>query len=338
VSLPRTPAGVVASDLLHRVAGLASVESAAFGSDVPLAGSSAIFYTAEGQPPVDASNMPRAYVHGASRDFFRTLRIAFIAGRPFTESETQDNHVAIVSEALVRRFWPGQDPIGKRFKGGRPDSEEPWMTIVGVVNDMKYRGLPNNPTSDPDIFLPAADGRRTFALLVRTPIDPASLAPAVRQVLHEADATAVVFDVSTMQQFIATETARYRFTGWLMAIFAGAALLLAMIGIYGVMSYSVSRRTQEIGIRVALGASHSDVLRLIVGRGMSLIAIGLIVGAAGALALTRLIGTLLYGVTATDLLSFAAASLAMAAVAFVACLLPATRAGRIAPATALRNE
>jgi ABC-type antimicrobial peptide transport system permease subunit len=148
----------------------------------------------------------------------------------------------------------------------------------------------------------------------------------------------VVFDVSTMRELMAHETAPSRFTGWLMAIFAGAALLLAMIGIYGVMSYAVSRRTQEIGIRVALGAERADVLRLVVGRGMRLIAIGLGCGAAASFGLTRLIGSLLYGVTSTDTLTFAAAVLVLAAVALVACLLPASRAARIAPANALRNE
>jgi ABC-type antimicrobial peptide transport system permease subunit len=141
-----------------------------------------------------------------------------------------------------------------------------------------------------------------------------------------------------MQELTAAQTARSRFTGWLMAIFAGTALLLAMIGIYGVMSYSVSRRTQEIGIRVALGAAHSDVLRLVVGRGLGLIAMGLALGVAASLALTRLIGSLLYGVTSTDWVSFAGAALTLAAVAFLACLMPASRAGRIAPSVALRNE
>jgi predicted permease len=328
-----------AREVLRRVSRIPSVESAGAGSDVPLSGGSAFFYTAEGQPPVNATNQPRAYVHRTSPDFFQTLRIRFTAGRTFTEAETQGNsNVAVVGENLAKRFWPGQDPIGTRIKAGRPESTDPWMTIVGVVNEMKYRGLPENPTPDPDVFLPFSERQRTFTLLVRTPLDPAVLAPSVRRVLRETDPTTVVFNVSTMQEFMARETARSRFTGWLMAIFAGAALLLAMIGIYGVMSYAVSRRTQEIGIRVALGAARGDVLRLVVGRGMGLIAIGLALGAAASLALTRLIGSLLYGVTSTDTLTFAAAALVLAAVALMACLLPASRASRIAPASALRNE
>ena len=358
VSLPRlapTPAGakqlanadaapdrrtvVSAREIIRRVSQIPSVESTSVGSDVPFSGGGAIFYTAEGQPPVNARNMPRAYIHRASPDFFKTLRIRFIAGRTFTEDEMQgDSSACIVSENLVKRFWPGQNPIGKRIKGGGPTSAGPWINIVGVVNEMKYRGLPDNPTGDPDIFLPFIERQRNFALLVRTTLGPASLATSVRTVLRETDPSTIVYSVSTMQEFIAGQTARSRFTGWLMAIFAGAALLLAMIGIYGVMSYSVSRRTQEIGIRVALGAARSDVLKLVVGRGMGLIAIGLVLGVGASLALTRLIATLLYGVRPTDFLSFAAAALTLAVVALVACLVPASRASGIAPAVALRNE
>ncbi|MBZ5724333.1 MAG: ABC transporter permease [Acidobacteriia bacterium] len=330
---------VSAREILRRVAQIPSVASAAAGSDIPLGGSSAIFYSAEGQPPVNAASTPRAYIHRATPDFFKTLRIRLVAGRTFTETEMQGNsNVAIVSENVAKRFWPRQDPIGKRVKGGGPASPSPWLTIVGVVNEMKYRGLPNNPTADPDLFLPFAERQRTFSLLVRTPLEPASLAPSVRKVLREAEPSAVVFNVSTMAEFVSRETSRSRFTGWLMGIFASAALLLAMIGIYGVMSYVVSRRTQEIGVRMALGAARADVLRMVVGRGMGLIAIGLGLGVAGALAFTRLIGSLLYGVTATDLTTFAAAALALAAVALAACLIPAARASRIDPAVALRNE
>ncbi len=330
---------IAASEVVRRMAQIPSVESAAAASDIPLGGSNAIFYAAEGQPPVNAQNRPRAYIHRASPEFFRTLHIRFTAGRPFTEQELASNaQVAIVTENLVKRFWAGQDPIGKRIKGGPADSQDPWISIVGVVNEMKYRGLPNNPTADPDIFLPFTDRARTFSLLMRTPLDPASLAPSVRKVLRDADPTTIVFGVSTLTELASRETAQSRFTGWLMGIFAGTALLLAMIGIYGVMSYTVSRRTQEIGIRMALGASRSDVLGLVVSRGMWLIAAGLAAGIAAARALTTLMGSMLYGVTATDLVTFAAAAAALAAVAFVACVVPAARAMRIHPAIALRNE
>ena len=187
----------------------------------------------------------------------------------------------IVSENVVKRFWPGQNPIGKRIKQGAADGQNPWWTIVGVVNEMKYRGLPNNPTADPDVFLPdvrtAAAVRGGAADAARPGVARSGGAESV----HQADASAVVFGALTMENLISRQTANSRFTGWLMGIFAGAALLLAMIGIYGVMSYAVARRRQEIGIRVALGAARGDVLRMVVGRGMGLIGAGLVLGASG---------------------------------------------------------
>jgi putative ABC transport system permease protein len=288
---------------------------------------------------VTAQNIPRAYIHRASPGFFQTLHIPFLAGRTFTEQEMQGtSNVAIVSEAVVKRFWPGQDPIGKRIKPGDAQSRSQWWTIVGVVNDMKYRGLPNNPTADPDVFVPFSERQRQFTLVARTPLDPASIAQAVRKVVRDADPTSVVYGMSTMEKMVAEQTARFRFTGWLMGIFAACALLLALIGIYGVMSYTVARRTPEIGIRVALGAGAGDVLRLVLGRGLLLIAGGLAVGIAGALGLTRLLKGLLYGVSATDLPSYGLAAALLAAVAVAACLVPAARAIRIHPAMALRNE
>ena len=344
VNLPRLAAGtdasaaVTARQVLARVAQVPSVAAVSGSTDTPLGGSNASFYSAEGQPPMNAQNVPRAYVHRVTPEFFQTLRIPFIAGRTFTETElTPTSNVVIVTEALSKRFWAGQNAVGKRVKIGGLRSTSPWLTIVGVVNDMKYRGLPNNPTADPDIFFPWGE-RRGFAILIRTPLDPGSLAPAVRSALRQAEPGAVIYGVSTLNELAARETSRSRFVGWLMGIFAAVALTLAMIGIYGVMSYSVTRRTQEIGIRMALGAARSEVLRLVVGNGMRLIVAGLAVGGAAAFGLTRVLETLLYGVHPTDPLAFATAAVLLAAVALAACLAPAARATRIAPASALRNE
>jgi predicted permease len=342
IGIPRpssqTQAAMTARQILAAVGQLPSIETVAAGSDVPMAGGGASFFTAEGQPPVTAQNVPRAYVHNVTPEFFHALRIPFTAGRTFTASEMTAQDTVIVGENLARRFWPGQDPIGKRIKFGFADAKRPWLTIVGVVNEMKYRGLPANPTSDPDLFLPMREQAQQFALVLRTPLDPAALAPAVRKTLRDLDATAVLYGVTTLDNLMSRQTANSRFTGWLMGIFAASALLLAMIGIYGVMSYAVARRTQEIGVRVALGAARRDVLRLVVRRGMSLIAAGLALGVAGALAVTRLIGALLYGVTPRDALTFAGAAAVLASVALLACLIPASRAARIHPAVALRNE
>ena len=338
VSLPAGRA-VQARDIVSAAAAVPSVESAALSSDVPLTGYSAIFYSAEGQPVMNASIRPRGFVHRVTSGFFETYGIRFLAGRTFTETEMQPGSLAvIVSENVAKRYWPGQDPIGKRIKAGAADSQNPWMNIVGVVNEMKYRGLPSNPTADPDIFAPLNDNARNFMLTVRTPLDPASLAPSIRTALKSIDSSLLVYSVNTMQQLVAQQTARNRFTGWIMGIFAAAALLLAMIGIYGVMSYAVSHRTQEIGIRMALGAARGEVLGMVLRGGMVMVGIGLALGIAAALGLTRLLGTLLYGVAPSDALTFAGSAAMLAGVALLACLIPAARATRIHPAIALRNE
>jgi ABC-type antimicrobial peptide transport system permease subunit len=212
------------------------------------------------------------------------------------------------------------------------------MTIVGVVNELKYRGLPNNPTADPDFFVPLSGPVRNSAMLIRTALPAASLAPAVRKTLHDTDAATLVYNLQTLEGLMAHETAASRFTGWLMGIFAASALLLALVGIYGVMSYSVAQRTREIGIRMALGADRRQILRMIAGNGMLLIGVGLALGATAAIPLARLIANMLYNVQPGDPLAFLAAAVALALVAFLACLAPAARATRIAPASALRND
>jgi predicted permease len=333
------PGPLPAGELLRQILQLPSVRSASIATDVPLGGDSAVFYTAEGQPAMDAHTMPRAYFHRVSPAFFKTLQTPFLVGRAFTEDEVHHQaNVVIVTESLSKRFWSGRDPIGKRIKVGGLTSPRPWLTIVGVVHDLKYRGLPDNPTADPDLFLVFNEQSRDFSVLVRTSLDPSAIAPAVRSTLRQAEPSILIYDFATMEELIGYETARPRFTGWLMAIFAGIALTLAVIGIYGVVSYSVSRQTREIGVRIALGANRPQVLRMVVGNGMGLVVIGLLLGTGAALALTRLIGTLLYGVTPSDPLTYLAAALTLAGAALIACLMPAWRAARIDPAVTLRNE
>jgi len=326
--------------IADRIKALPGVKSVAGGIDYPLSGvEAAVFYTAEGQPPVTEQNRPRTYFHRATPEFFETLRTKLIAGRTFTREEINGHSPSvIVSENLVKRFWPGQDPINKRIKFGGEKSTNPWMNIVGVVGEMKYRGLPNNPTADPDVYRPWTDEERDIWLLVRTEIDPASVAPAVRQAIHEINQSIAVYDVATMNDLIGTETSRSRFTGWLMGIFASVALLLAVVGVYGVMSYAVTRRTQEIGVRMALGASRAEVLRLVLWQGLPLIATGALLGLAASFALTRLLGDLLYGIRPTDALTFASVTTLLIAIAMLACWLPALRASRVDPIQALRYE
>jgi putative ABC transport system permease protein len=333
------PLVVQARALVERIRALPGVTAATLSSDLPLDGTSgAVFYSAEGQPPVNAQNMPRAYLHRVSPDFFSVLRIPLAGGRTFTDAElTPDPQAVIVSERVVRRFWPGESGVGRRIKGGPPDSKAPWMTIVGVVREVKYRGLPENPTADPDIYLPFLDRSQQVAIAVRSSVPPESAASAVRAAIRTADPTIVTYSVRTMDELVSGMTARSRFTMWLMGIFAGVALALAVIGIYGVMSYLVTQRTREIGIRLALGADRPDIVRLVVGNGARLIAIGIAIGVLGAFALQRAVASLLYGVTAADVASGVAVAV-LAAVALAACYLPAARATRVDPLHALRCD
>ncbi len=221
---------------------------------------------------------------------------------------------------------------------GGLDSPRPWLTIVGVVGELRYRGLPRNPTADPDLFQVFNERSRDFCVLVRTSLEPSAMLAAIRNTLNRAEPSLLIHDAGTLEELIGEETAKPRFTGWLMTIFAGTALALAMIGIYGVMAYSVSRRRREIGLRMALGAGRGEVLRMVVGNGMTLVVLGMLLGTAAALALTRMMATLIYDVSATDPISFGAAAGTLGAVALIACVVPASRASRIDPAAALRDE
>jgi predicted permease len=324
---PPPPLTVQARSLAERVRAVPGTVGVTLSTDLPLDGSaSASFYTAEGQPAVNAQNIPRAYVHAVSPDFFATLAIPIVQGRTFTQEELKPASPAvIVSDQVVKRFWPGQDPIGKRLKFGAVTSQNAWMSIVGVVGDVKYRGLPENPTKDPDIYLPFLDRNTGVAMAVRTTGAPTSIAPAVRAAIRSADPSITVYSVRTMDELIGAQTAQSRFIMWLMGAF------------YGVMSYLVAQRTREIGVRLALGAAGSDILRLVVGNGARLIAVGLVIGVAATFVLERLVSTLLFGVTALDAAAAVAVAV-LAAVALVACYVPALRATRVSPITALRYE
>ena len=335
----RSPVSVRRRALLERIRAIRGVDDAALGTDLPLDGnSSAGFYSAEGMAVTGAQDSPRTYRHRVTPGFFSTLHIPIVAGRTFTEAEIEAaTPIAVVSERLVKRFWPGQDPIGKRIKLGPIDSTAPWLSIVGVVGEIKYRGLPDNPTADPDVYLPFTDRTSDFGIAVRSSVAPTALVATIRNVVRDADSSIPVFGVSTMTDLLRAQTAQSRFTMWLMGIFAAIALALAVIGIYGVMSYLVTQRTREIGIRLALGAAGADIVRLVVSSGARLIAVGIVIGVAGAFALERAVASLLFGVTAADIASVVAVAV-LASVALMACYVPAARATRVDPLHALRCE
>jgi putative ABC transport system permease protein len=209
--------------------------------------------------------------------------------------------------------------------------------VVGVVGEVKYRGLPENPTADPDLYLPFANRNAQYSLAVRASVPPSTLVAPLRAVIRAIDPSIPVYNTATMEELVATQTSQSRFTMWLMGAFAAVALSLSVIGLYGVMSYLVSQRTREIGIRLALGAAGGDILRLVVGNGTRLIALGIAIGVAASFALQRLVASLLFGVTAADGASAVAIAI-LAIVALIACYLPAARATRVDPLNALHYE
>lgn len=325
-------------ELIRRVRSLPGVESASLSTIQPL-GAIAINdpFAIEGRP----LDLNKPFVAGwqlVAPDYFRTLDIPLVAGRDFTERDNAEGDgAAIINEALAARYFPGEDPIGKRLTLGLPRPENPWLTIVGIVKDIPHRGLESK--AEPDWYLPyLRQPRRDVFLMVRSTGDPANLATAVRSQIPAIDQDQPVTGIKTMNEVIASTTAPRRFNTLLLAIFAAVALTLAAVGIYSVISYSVAQRTQEIGIRLALGAQASDVIRLVVKQGMTLALLGIAAGIVGAIAAARTMTSLLYDLKATDPMTFLAISLLLAVVALMACYLPARRAAKVDPITALRHQ
>jgi predicted permease len=345
-TLPATPGGPAApappfvtshTDVLERLRAVPGVEAASLASDLPFGGASAVFYSAEGDATVAAETMPRAYIHRVTPEFFATLRIRLEAGRTFLPAEEKpDSPAVIVSHNVTRRFWPHQDPIGKRIKLGAPGSQNPWMTIVGVVDEVKYRGLPENPTGDPDLFLPYVD-RATQGVVVRTRVEPSSVASVVRAAIRDGNASILTFNASTLADVVAQQSSASRFTSWLLTVFAATALVLSVVGLYGIMSYLVAQRTREFGIRLALGASRGEIVWRVLRDGTWRVAIGAAIGLAATTGLARLLAGLVYGVGTFDISSLLAVA-TLVVVAIAACGIPAVRATHVDPAIALRSE
>jgi putative ABC transport system permease protein len=326
--------------LLQRVEALPGAQSAAVISWLPLTfdgGSSG--FTVEGRPEPARDEQPIAVTRVISPNYFRTMGIALLNGRQFTEYDRQDSaKVIVINEAMAGRYWPGEDPVGKRIKMGSLDTDTPWLSIAGIVKDVRQFEM--NREAKPQLYLPYTQYAAFYPrdLVVRTAGDPLSLAAAVRGEVWAVDNQQPVSNIQSMEQIMSESLTRQRFNMLLLAIFAGVAMALAAVGIYGVMSYSVSQRSHEIGIRMALGANSGDVLRLVVGQGLKLVSAGVAIGLASAFALTRLMESLLFGVSATDPATFALISLALVAVAALASYIPARRATKVDPMVALRYE
>ncbi len=344
------------SQLLERVRAIPGVKSAGSNSGLPLAGNNwGRSLTVEGFPVLSVGGAPVINHCVISPGYFSAMGISILKGRDFDERDTRtapkapqlaardevmsgpSTGVTIIDERLAREYWPDEDPIGKRIRFGPPEDNEPWHTIVGVVAEVKHQRL--DASTRESVYLPFAQmpiGGSSLA--IRTAGRPESLITAVRAQVRELDSDLPLTRVMPMTEVVARSVWQPRLYTALFGVFAAVALILATVGIYGVMSYAVTQRTREIGLRMALGAQKQDVLKLVVGHGVAITAIGVGVGLVAAVALTRLMSSLLFGVSTTDPITFAAVSVLLAGVALAACFVPARRAAKVDPMVALRYE
>jgi putative ABC transport system permease protein len=325
---------------LERIRALPGVEAAATANVTPLSGyNSPINFEIEGRPPAQPGAQPSAEYRAVSHDYFRTMGINLRRGRPFTEQDvkqsSQVGNVVIINEALARRYFPDENPLGKRLALSKEGAG--WREIIGVASDVKHNGVIDDVA--PEVYAPTlriASG--AYDLVVRSAVAPAQIAGAVRGQFRELDPNLPLFTVRTLEETIALNLARQRFAVALLGAFAVLGLLLAAVGVYGVMAYSVSRRAREMGLRMALGAQSGDVMRMVLREGLKLTAMGVAIGLPASLAVTQLMKNLLYGVSAADPLTFAGVPLLLAVVSMIACWIPARRAAKTDPMTALRQD
>jgi len=316
------------------------VRSAAVTTNLPLyRQGNSIGVSIEGQPPPPPGQENIVVTRIVSPRYFETMSIPLLSGRAFTDQDIATSpNVVVISETMAKRYWPGEEAIGKRIGAGRIRTPEDWMQVIGVVKDVRQFELTADPRPQMYLSYRQAAFFEPRDLVVKTDVDPPSLAATVRKTVWEIDKDQPVSNIRTMEEILLDSIARQRFSMLLLAIFASVALILAAVGIYGVMSYSVAQRTHEIGIRMALGAQTSAVLRLAVGYGLKLVVAGIVIGLIAAFALTRVMSTLLFGVTATDPATFTLISLLLIAVAAIASYIPARRATKVDPIIALRYE
>ncbi len=325
--------------LIERVTQMAGVESASVASSLPLARNfAATSLKIKDSNPSEAETGGSIGVHSIGPDYFKTLRIPLIRGRAFTSDDRAGmKRVAIINEAAARRYWPDQDPIGKEIHLGVGWEEDEFAEIVGIAADVKYRQVEEAVT--PDVYLSYLQPTEPASfVLVRTRSNPAAMAATLREQVIAIDRNVAVYDTKTMEERSADATSRMRYAALLFGAFAMLAVTLSAVGIYGVMSFAVSRRLREIGIRMALGAGHREVMKLILGDGLTLAAAGIALGLVGAYATTSALASQLYGIAATDLVTFIIVSLILAMAALVAVFVPARRATKVDPLIALRSE
>jgi len=325
---------------LDRVQALPGVHAAGYTTVLPLtARGVSRGFIIEGQPPPAAGDMPLALIRVVSSDYLKTMDIPLRKGRYLERMDGPSAHVGVINEAMAKKFWAGQDPIGRQFTLGGANPPPP-ITIVGIVGDEKATGIdadfrPAMYLSYPQFVQP---NLVPSELAIRTTGDPTQLAPLVREQIWSIDRDQPISNLKTMEEIVDAEVVQRRAYMWLLSIFAGLALLQAILGIYGVLSYTVAQQTNEIGILMALGANQRNILKRILRQGVGLAVIGIAIGLFAAVGLTRFASSLLYGISATDPTTFVATSLMILAVAAFACYIPARRATKVNPVTALRME
>jgi putative ABC transport system permease protein len=315
------------------------ITKAALTYSLPIDGSqwNSVFVASD-KPVAVRAETPSAAFSPVGDGYFETLAMRVIRGRVFDDRDGPDApQVVIVNETLARKIWPGEDPVGKHLKQGWSDSKTPWREVVGVVGDVKFEGL--TATTPMQVYVPLLQNPpRSVAAIARTSAAPTTVAAAIETIVHGLDKDLPVYSVRTMDQMLDISIAQQRMSMLVFAVFAAVALVLASIGLYGVVAHGVTERTHEIGVRMALGAERRHVLALVVRQGLSMALIGTAVGTAAALALSRLIESLLFHVTPTDPVTFGAVVATLLGVAALACYVPAWRATRVDPTQALRAE
>jgi putative ABC transport system permease protein len=327
---------------LERIRNMPGVMAAGTTTSIPLTPNTFdSFYTVEGKPLTNLSEVPVTAHRVVSPGYLETMGVSPVKGRLISEQDRADSlPVVVVSEEFARRAWPGEEALGRRVRPGNPPApNRPWLTVVGVVKDVK-EDIANFRNERPVWYVPYYQFENTFPinLVVRAGKDPESLGPAIRGSIYEIDKDLPVADIKSMDSHLVNVLGAERFGALLMGLFALLGLALAVIGLFGVMSYWVSQRTAEIGVRMALGARPRDIFRLVVGQGLLMTVAGLGAGLVGALLLARSLSSLLYDVSPADPATFIAMPLALAASALAACFLPARRASKIDPVEAIRYE
>jgi putative ABC transport system permease protein len=323
-------------DVFHRVEAVPGVQAAFASNMVPLNGGGESRATVIDGHPVEKGHEASVEFIGVTPHMLKTLGLTIRRGRELTDTESFTKApYAVVNEAMVRKFWPNEDPIGRRFR----TDVEGWFTVVGVVPDYRHGELDDTDPIAPCAYVSLAYSVfSNTGLIVRAAGDPGSLAAPLREAIRASDPKIALFNVWTMEELRQRSYWQYFLFGWMFSLFGGIALVLAAIGVYGVLSYSVAQRTQEIGVRVALGASRMDVLRLVVAQGVRLAALGVVIGVVGSFFVTPVIQSELVNVSAKDPASFIGVSIFLTVVAFVASYVPARRATAVDPLVALRSE